>query len=75
MTASSGSNGTEKLPDRVLVYARVKPASPSGSREVATRCVEHDAEDASPRDGKSASEPERGGRVPTRREIVSEHPS
>ena len=58
MTASSGSNGTEKLPDRVLVYARVKPASPSGSREVATRCVEHDAEDASP----------------TRREIVSEHP-
>ena len=54
MTASSGSNGTEKLPDRVLVYARVKPASPSGSREVATRCVEHDAEDASPRDGKSS---------------------
>ena len=49
MTASSGSNGTEKLPDRVLVYARVKPASPSGSREVATRCVEHDAEEDSER--------------------------
>lgn len=50
---ASESSGIDKLPDRVLVYARVKPASPSGSREVATRCVDHDAEDASPRDGKS----------------------
>ena len=60
---ASESSGIDKLPDRVLVYARVKSASPSLARSLHAASITMPR--TSPRDGKSfraSGESERGGR-------------